>query len=157
MSLVFLLSQRVCANNNFCVTWTCVFNSIASLQYYGSTNYSYKVFALQKLSRCRVSMGNRTRVVDSPFVDPLPAHSDRAVFQEIRNTLNTVTWGFKIICFFVISAVLLVSYVLLGLRTYCSFRYCRLPVEVKWPHRSSCYGSSNFIYSAISDNVGLEH
>jgi len=64
----------------------------------------------QKWSRCRVSIGNRTRVVDSHIVDPLPAHSFRAVLQE-RNNPNVITSLFKIICFSVISATLLVSYV----------------------------------------------
>jgi hypothetical protein len=36
----------------------------------------------EKWSRCRVSMGNRTRVVASHFVDPLPAHCVRVVLQE---------------------------------------------------------------------------
>ena len=36
----------------------------------------------EKWSRCRVIMGNRTRVVASHFVDPLPTHSVRAVLQE---------------------------------------------------------------------------
>jgi len=36
----------------------------------------------EKWSRCRASMGNRTRVVASHFVGPLPTHSFRAVLQE---------------------------------------------------------------------------
>ena len=47
-----------------------------------------------KLSRCRVSMGNRTHVVDSHFVDPLPAHSDRAVFQERKKCSKYCHVGF---------------------------------------------------------------